>query len=72
MQEREYDRLPRHLRKEWERAPTKVDANVSSRGALLPCIERRPFRVPQYPLPVRKASCEANGVVDDGMNNSRP
>lgn len=29
MQEREYDRLPRHLRKEWERAPTKVDANVS-------------------------------------------
>ncbi|GAA6051572.1 hypothetical protein JCM3770_003478 [Rhodotorula araucariae] len=28
VQEREYDKLPRHLRKEWERRPTKVDPDV--------------------------------------------
>lgn len=37
VQEREYDRLPRHLRDEWDRRPSKVDPDVSGALSLALC-----------------------------------
>ncbi|GAA5883191.1 hypothetical protein JCM3774_002414 [Rhodotorula dairenensis] len=63
VQEREYDRLPKHLRREWDRAPTKVDPDVLFAEAPLDTDIFMTYLHHNYP-PFTNTVEECSGVMD--------
>ncbi|GAA5982496.1 hypothetical protein JCM10908_006672 [Rhodotorula pacifica] len=63
VQEREYDRLPKHLRKEWERAPSKVDPDVLFAEAPLDTDVFMTYLHHNYP-PFTNTIEECSGIMD--------